>query len=290
LTVLAARKVPSQSFADRFRIRMERYRTHPVRNFLLVGSVLAVLAAAGIIYVSLDADKRTSERSLATLQFCHLALRSANEQHVLAEQREHLASIASTEQNIRTLVDQLPPAERQKGNEIAAQLSASLGQQRTLVAQFAEHADTTAKAVADGISKIDTEVVDLKSMPAAVGKLATDLRQVGAQTTAISDAALACNAKLDALSKTSDDLAKTIDQLAARPPPTCSCAPAAPAASAPAATAAAPAPAKETKEPKDTKDAKETKEAKASAPAAAAAKSSDAAAPKSTDKPGGSGG
>src|SRR6185503_1515887 len=120
-------------------------------------------AAAGIIYVSLDADKRTSERSLATLQFCHLALRSANEQHVLAEQREHLASIASTEQNIRTLVDQLPPAERQKGQEIAAQLSASLGQQRNLVAQFAEHADSTAKAVADGISKIDTEVVDLKS-------------------------------------------------------------------------------------------------------------------------------
>lgn len=239
LQMLAARRVPSQSFAERFRARMERYRAYPVRNFMLVGSVLAVLAAAGIIYVSLDADKRTSERSLATLQFCHLALRSTNEQHVLAEQREHLASIQASEHDIRALVDQLPPAEKKKGQEIASQLTASLGQQRTLVAQFAEHADVTAKAVADGITRIDTEVVDLKSMPAAVGKLATDLRAVGATTTAISDATLACNAKLDELAKTSETLEKTIDALAARPPPACSCAPAAQTASAPPPPAAA---------------------------------------------------
>jgi len=216
-TMLRARRDQSQSFADRLRARLERYRTHPIRNFALIGGVLGVLAAAGIAYVSLDADKRASERSLATLQFCHLALRSANEQHVLAEQREHLASIQSTEHDIRALVDQLPPAEQQKAREIASQLSTQLGQQRTMVAQFAQHADVAAKEVADqqaevarGISKLDGEVVDLKSMPAAVAKLSADLHDVGAHEDTLGGEIESCNAKLDALQK-------AIDALAARP-------------------------------------------------------------------------
>ena len=130
----------------------------------------------------------------------------------------------------------------------------------------------TAKAVADGLTRIDTEVVDLKSMPAAVGKLATDLRAIGASTTAISDATLACNAKLDELAKTSETLAKTIDELAARPPPTCSCAPAAQAAAPPPATA-------------PTKDAAKSTDTTAPKPQPSPAKSPD------SDKPtSGSGG
>jgi hypothetical protein len=223
LTMLAARRVPSQSFADRLRARLDRYRAHPVRNFMLVGGVLAVIAAAGIAYVSLDADKRASERSLATLQFCHLALRSASEQHVLAEQREHLASIQSTEQNIRALVDQLPPTEKQKAREIAEQLSTSLGQQRTMVARYAAHADVAAKEVTAqqaevqrGLSKLDGEVVDLESMPAAVAKLANDVHQAGGEIEA-------CNAKLDALAKNLDTASHALDALVNRPT-VCACA------------------------------------------------------------------
>ena len=155
LTVLAARRAPVQPLSDRLRARMDRYRAHPVRYFLLLGSVLGVLVVAGVAYVSLDADKRSSERSLASLQFCHLALRSADEQHVLAEQRDNLASIQSTEGDIRALVDKLPPAEQQKAHEIVDQLSTSLGQQRTMVARFAQHADDAARAVAEHQAEVE---------------------------------------------------------------------------------------------------------------------------------------
>jgi hypothetical protein len=228
LTMLAARRAPSQSFADRLRARLERYRAHPVRYFMLIGGVLAVIAAAGVAYVSLDADKRASERSLATLQFCHLALRSANEQHVLAEQREHLATIQSTEQNIRALVDQLPPAEQQKAREIAEQLAKSLGQQRTMVAQYAARADVAAKEVTEqqaevqrGLSKLDGEVVDLKSMPAAVAKLANDVHDVGSREETLGGEIEACNAKLDTLAKNLDTASHALDTLANRPSTTC---------------------------------------------------------------------
>ncbi|HEY1548367.1 MAG TPA: hypothetical protein VGG28_11125 [Kofleriaceae bacterium] len=212
LTMVLARR--SQSFADRLRARLERYREHPVRQFALVGGVLCVLAIAGVAYVSLDSDKRQSERSLGTLQFCHIALRSANEQHALAEQREHLASIQSTEHDIRALVDRLPPAEQEKAREIATQLQTSLGQQRALVSQYATRADTTAKAVVEqgadlqrGISKLDGEVVDLQTMPAAIVKLATDVREL--------------RARHDALDARLDVLASKLDEIANRPPPVC---------------------------------------------------------------------
>jgi hypothetical protein len=221
LTMVLARR--SQSFADRLRARLERYREHPVRQFVLVGGVLCVLAVAGVAYVSLDADKRQSERSLATLQFCHIALRSASEQHALAEQREHLASIQSTEHDIRTLVDRLPPAEQAKAREIATQLQASLGQQRALVSQYASRADTTAKAVAEqaadvqrGITKLDGEVVDLQSMPAAIVKLSADVREL--------------RTRRDALDAQLDVLAGKLDAIASRPPPVCSPPPVAAAA------------------------------------------------------------
>jgi hypothetical protein len=228
LTVLAARRAPAQSFSDRLRARMERYRAHPVRYFLLLGGVLGVLIVAGVAYVSMDADKRASERSLASLQFCHLALRSAEEQHVLAEQRNNLASIQSTESDIRALVDKLPPAEQQKAHEIVEQLSTSLGQQRTMVAHFAAHADDTARAVTQhqaeverGLSKLADDVVDLKSMPAAVGKLSSELHDVGTRVDTVGGELEAGNARIETLGKALDAVAKQLDALANRPAPTC---------------------------------------------------------------------
>ncbi len=249
LAVLAARRAPAQSFSDRLRARMERYRRHPIRYFLLLGSVLAILVVAGVAYVSLDADKRASERALATLQFCHLALRSADEQHVLSEQRNNLASIQSTESDIRALVDKLPPAEQQKAHEIVDQLSTSLGQQRTMVAHFAQHADDTARAVVEhqaeverGLTKLADDVVDLKSLPVAVGKLAGEVHDLGTQEDMLGTSLSACNAKLDTLGRGLDAAGKQLETLVNRPPmecPACTCAP--PAAPPPAVAVAHPA-------------------------------------------------
>ncbi|MEO6776919.1 MAG: hypothetical protein ABI467_28540 [Kofleriaceae bacterium] len=228
LTVLAARRAHDQTFGDRLRKRMERYRTHPVRYFMLLGLVLGLLVAAGVAYVGMDADKRTSERALANLQFCHLALRSAEEQHVLAEQRDNLASISSSEGQIRALVDGLPPAEQQKAHEIVQQLSASLGQQRTMVAHLAEHADVAAKAVSEhqavverGLSKLADDVVDLKSMPAAIGKLSGALDAVTTHQDTLGSELEACTARMDTMAKSVDGVGKQLDELANRPAPAC---------------------------------------------------------------------
>ncbi len=241
LTVLAARRADAQSLGDRLRARMERYRAHPVRYFMLLSGVLALLVAAGVAYVAMDADKRTSERALASLQFCHLALRSADEQHVLAEQRDNLASIQSTEGDIRALVNKLPPAEKEKAQEIVDQLSTSLGQQRTMVAHLAQHADVAAKAVAEhqaeverGLSKLADDVVDLKSMPAALTKLTGDIRDLGTHQDTLGGELEACSAKIETVGKALDAMSKQVDAVANRPAcPACSCAPAPAAAPAP---------------------------------------------------------
>jgi hypothetical protein len=241
--ILAARRAHAEKFGDRLRARIERYRAHPVRYFLLVAIVLGALVSAGVGYVVLDSDKRASERALASLQFCHLALRTANEQRVLAEQREHLASIQSTERDIQALVDKLPPAEQQKAREIVGQLSTTLGQQRVMVEQFAQHADTAAKEVAEqqvevqrGLSKLDGEVVDLKSLPAAVTKLTADVHELGARGDTLGGEIEGGNARLDALAKSVDAVAKQVDGLVNRAPPscpTCVCGPVAAASPAP---------------------------------------------------------
>jgi len=247
-TLARARRAEDQTLAERIRSRMERYRAHPVRYFLLIASVLALLISAGVAYVALDADKRASERALANLQFCHLALRSTEEQRVLAEQREHLASIQSTARDIKALVNKLPPAEQDKAHEIVNQLSTSLGQQRSMVAQYAEHADVTEKEVADhqaevekGLTKLDGDVGDLKSMPAVITDLAGKLGDVGTHQQALGGEVEANTAEVEALAKQVDALTKQVAELAARPPPACAvaAAPEHPAAAAPAAAGSA---------------------------------------------------
>lgn len=114
--ILTARKAPVEKFSERLRARIERYRAHPVRYFLLVGTVLGVVVTAAVVYVALDADKRASERALANLQFCHLALRSASD-------TEHLKKIQSTEREIRALIAKLPAADQRKARKLADQLA-----------------------------------------------------------------------------------------------------------------------------------------------------------------------
>lgn len=114
--ILTARKAPVEKFSDRLRARIERYRAHPIRYFLLVGILLGLLITAAIVYVSLDADKRASERALANLQFCHLALQSAAD-------HDRLKTIQSTEREIRALVAKLPAADQRRARDIADQLA-----------------------------------------------------------------------------------------------------------------------------------------------------------------------
>jgi hypothetical protein len=151
--ILTARKAPVEKFSDRLRARIERYRAHPIRYFLLVGISLSLLITAGVVYVALDADKRASERALANLQFCHLALRSAAD-------TDHLKKIQSTEREIRALVSKLPAADQRRARNIADQLA----QQRLAATQPTdagnEIAACTAKldALAKDVTAIKTQL------------------------------------------------------------------------------------------------------------------------------------
>ncbi len=101
-----------------------------------------------------------------------------------------------------------------------------------MVAQFAEHADVAAKEVAvqqaevqRGLSKLDGDVVDLKSMPAAVSKLAGELHDVGTHADTLGGEIEGNAAKLDGLAKNVDAIMKQLDVLANRSPvcPACAC-------------------------------------------------------------------
>ncbi len=232
-SVLAARRASATTFAERLRARMERYSAHPVRYFSILGGMLAILLAAGTAYIQLDADKRTSERALTTLQFCHLALRTADEQRVLTQQRDNLAAIQSTAGDIRVLVDKLPPAEQQKAHEIVNSLTASLGQQRALVTRYAAQADESTRAVQErqadverGLSKLDGDVGTLKAVPDQLGRIDGALHDVGARSDDLAG-------KVDSNGDHLETIERIVTDLAARPAPVCNCAPP-PIASAPA--------------------------------------------------------
>src|SRR5262249_39614621 len=88
--LFSARHKEARGLGERLKLALDRYRAHPVRYFSIVAGTLTLLLVAAGLYIYLDADKRASERALGTLQFCHLALRTAEEQGVLDEQRHNL--------------------------------------------------------------------------------------------------------------------------------------------------------------------------------------------------------
>jgi hypothetical protein len=94
LLLVRARRVEGhRPIAERLREVLARQRESPVRFAAIVGVSLALVVFAGGAYVYLDVDKRASERALGMLQFCHLALRTQEEEGVLDEQRQNLAAI-----------------------------------------------------------------------------------------------------------------------------------------------------------------------------------------------------
>jgi len=221
--LFGARKSQAKSFGERFAAALERYRQHPVRYFTVVAVTLALLAGAAGLYIYLDADKRASERALAALQFCHLALRTAEEQSVLDAQRKNLESIQSTAGDIRALVDKLPPEEQEKAQEIVKTMNSALVKQGTLVTNYFQAAGQASKtleahslALEKGLSSVEANVLSLKTMPVALHDLDEAVKRLDAHLAGV-------DGKLGALEKSIvglDGKLQAIDgQLKSRPAP-----------------------------------------------------------------------
>jgi hypothetical protein len=183
--LFSARRSEAKGFGDRLRSALDRYRAHPLRYFTIVGVTFTLLLVAGGLYIYLDADKRASERALATLQFCHLALRTAEEKTVLDEQRQNLSSIQSTAGDIRALVDKLPPDEQRKAQQIIDQMNSALGKEGKLVGQYLQRSDDTAHALREhtqaierDLSNLEAGVLGLKSVPGGLHDLADQVHDL----------------------------------------------------------------------------------------------------------------
>lgn len=187
MVLLRARKHDGETrpLAERIRDALQRHRQSPLRFGAIVGSTLGLLIVAAGFYVYLDVDKRASERALGMLQFCHLALRTSEEQGVLAEQRKNLNAIQSTAGDIRALVDKLPPEEKQKAREIVAQMNTALEKQGKIVGDYLSRSDEQQKAleqhnafVEKGLSSLSTDVGALKSLPAALKDIGDGVKKL----------------------------------------------------------------------------------------------------------------
>jgi DNA repair ATPase RecN len=181
--LFSARRADARGLGDRLRAALDRYRAHPLRYFTMVGVTFALLLIAGGCYIYLDADKRASERALGSLQFCHLALRTAEQKSVLEEQRRNLDSIRSTAGDIRSLVNKLPPEEQQKAKEIIEQMNGALGKQSKLVGEYMARSEDTAQVLREhtqtverDLNNLEVGIVALKSVPGGIHDLSEAVR------------------------------------------------------------------------------------------------------------------
>jgi hypothetical protein len=172
-----------------------------------------LVAVGGGFYIYLDIDKRASERALGMLQFCHLALKTQEEQVVLGEQRKNLEAIQSTAGDIRTLVGKLPPDEQRKAQLIVSEMNDALAKQGKIVGDYAERAGEAQKdlsehtaAMEKGLASVEGDLAGLRSLPGDVKDLEGATRRIDQATTSIDGRfddlrarVTAVDAKLDAL-------------------------------------------------------------------------------------------
>ncbi|HEY4393991.1 MAG TPA: hypothetical protein VGP64_08015 [Polyangia bacterium] len=254
LVMLFSARRDARGMGQRLQALVDRYRSHPVRYFaLLVGSV-GMLIAAGGLYIYCDADKRSSERALGALQFCHLALRTADEKGALDDQRQNLSSIHETAGAIRQLIDKLPPAEQAKASEIINHMDDAVGRERRAIAGRLQRSEENAvelsnrtESIERGLAGLATDVGVLKGVPGDLHALTDAVGRVDARAAAANDKLAATDDKLAAAS---DRLAaanaalvtlqRTVNAVAERPAPVC---PACVCNDRPAAAPAARAPA-----------------------------------------------
>jgi hypothetical protein len=214
LLLIRARHVEGhRPLAERLREVLARQRENPVRFATIVGGSLALIAIGGGAYVYLDIDKRASERALGMLQFCHLALRTQEEEGVLDEQRHNLEAIQSTAGDIRTLVGKLPPDEQRKAQLIVDQMNGALARQGKIVGDYAARTDEEQRdlsahtaAMEKGLASVEGDLAELRSLPANVKDLENAAHHIDETTTSfdarfgdLRERMAALDAKVDAL-------------------------------------------------------------------------------------------
>jgi DNA repair ATPase RecN len=151
------------------------------------------------------------------LQFCHLALRTQQEEGVLDEQRRNLQAIESTAGDIRTLVGKLPPDEQRKAQLIVDQMNSALDKQGRVVGHYIERTDEAQKdlsthtiAMEKGLASVEGELSGLRSLPMNLKNLEDAVHHIDETTTSF-DAPLGdLRARLSALDA-------KLDMLLARP-------------------------------------------------------------------------
>ncbi|HTQ44098.1 MAG TPA: hypothetical protein VMI75_15170 [Polyangiaceae bacterium] len=192
LLLLRARHAHGQSLADRVREALARQRDNPVLIASILATSLILVAIGGGFYIYLDIDKRASERALGMLQFCHLAMRTQQEQKVLDEQRRNLEAIQSTAGDIRTLVGKLPPDEQRKAQLIVSEMNDALAKQGKIVGDYAERADETQKELSEhtaamerGLASVQGDLAGLRSLPGDVKDLETATHHIDQAMTSI---------------------------------------------------------------------------------------------------------
>jgi hypothetical protein len=228
LVLLFSARREAGGMGKRLQAVIDRYRSHPVRYFTLLAGSVAALLAAGSLYIYCDADKRSSERALGALQFCHLVLRSADEKQALDEQRQNLSSIHETAGAIRQLIDKLPPTEQAKATEIIGHMDDAVGRERRVIAEHLQRSEDTTAALRDraqsierGLSGLETDMTGLKDLPHDVNEVSNSLAKVDGRVAATSDRLVEANAKLVATDATLAALQRTVKEVADRPAPVC---------------------------------------------------------------------
>ena len=215
----ASRGAPS--LGDRIKALVDRYRAHPVRYFALVGGSVGLLFLAGGLYIYFDADKRSSERALATLQFCHLALRTGDEKKALDDQRRNLASLHETAGAIRQLIDKLPPAEQAKAEEIVSHMDDAVGRQGRLIADHLKKSEDTAQAIRDGTLSIARDLTGLEGQIATLHDLPAGLRAVADEVQGVAAHSAISDRSLVDLGTKLVTIQRSVDELIDRPAPSC---------------------------------------------------------------------
>jgi hypothetical protein len=228
MVLLRARRHEGETrpLSERIRDALDRHRQSPLRFGAIVGTTLGLLAVAAGFYVYLDVDKRASERALGMLQFCHLALRTSEEQGVLAEQRKNLNHLQSTAGDIRALVDKLPPEEKQKAREIVAQMNSALEKQGKIVGDYLTRSDEQQKAleqhnafVEKGLTSLASDVGALMSLPAAVKDLGDGVKKLdGKLDTKLADKDESAKELADKLAALDEKMQKLLARPACEPP------------------------------------------------------------------------
>ena len=193
LLLFRARHVDGhRPLTERLRAVLVRQRENPVAFGAIVGASLLIVVLAGGAYIYLDIDKRASERALGMLQFCHIALRTQQEQAVLDEQRHNLEAIQSTEGDIRTLVGKLPPEQQRKAQLIIGQMNEALTKQDRIVGDYVARTDEEQKdlnahtaAVEKGLASVQGDLAGLRSLPDNVKDLESATHRIDQATTSI---------------------------------------------------------------------------------------------------------